>query len=310
KKAETGIWRALDPLGKGVNRLANRAGAESFWPTELAEGEIEKAARILRSFSDGAQADDDGDLSGGVADPKGKGKKDKRHQKVVKKIPPKALQGACGIVIMTLFRTGFGVSGASGSGVVVARLPDGSWSPPSGLLVHTIGFGWLIGLDVYDVVLVLRKPGALEEFMKPKVSLGVEFSVAAGPVGNGAMLEGGPNGAACWSYTKSKGAYVGLQLDGSVILKRDDANARFYGGSYSVRDILQGRAMANAAAVRPLLATLYAAEGRPQIMGTQYVPQGPAPGDTMITDQEKAALQQQAQAQEQHGASNPYAAGA
>ena len=44
--------------------------------------------------------------------------------------------------------TGFGVSGASGSGVVVARLPDGSWSPPSGLLVHTIGFGWLIGLDV------------------------------------------------------------------------------------------------------------------------------------------------------------------
>jgi lipid-binding SYLF domain-containing protein len=90
--------------------------------------------------------------------------------------------------------------------------------------VHTIGFGWLIGLDVvsrvarpsrsqssdaavqYDVVLVLRKPGALEEFMKPKVSLGVEFSVAAGPVGNGAMLEGGPNGAACWSYTKSKGA--------------------------------------------------------------------------------------------------------
>ena len=103
---------------------------------------------------------------------------------------------------------------------------------------------------------------------------------------------------------------MGLQLDGSVILKRDDANARFYGGSYSVRDILQGRAMANAAAVRPLLATLYAAEGRPQIMGTQYVPQGPAPGDTMITDQEKAALQQQAQAQEQHGASNPYAAGA
>jgi len=57
----------------------------------------------------------------------------------------------------------------------------------------------------YDVVLVLRKPAALEEFMKPKVSLGVEFSVAAGPVGNGAMLEGGPNGAACWSYTKSKG---------------------------------------------------------------------------------------------------------
>jgi len=83
---------------------------------------------------------------------------------------------------------------------------------------------------------------------------------------------------------------VGLQLDGSVILKRDDANARFYGGPFSVRDILQGRAMANPAAVRPLLATLYAAEGRPQIMGMQYVPQGPAPGDTMITDQEKAAL--------------------
>lgn len=57
----------------------------------------------------------------------------------------------------------------------------------------------------YDVVLLLRKPEALRAFEHPKVSIGGELSVAAGPVGNGAMLDTGIEAAPCWSYTKSKG---------------------------------------------------------------------------------------------------------
>lgn len=138
-------------------------GAEAFWPTELAEGEIDKAARILRTFSiEGARADEGSkaEASGGVATAPGGGPVDpnehRKTQKVVRKIPEKAIQGACGIAIFTCFRTGFGWSGAGGSGVVMARLPDESWGPPSGLLVHTLGWGLLVGLDIVSYILHLR----------------------------------------------------------------------------------------------------------------------------------------------------------
>lgn len=300
KKAETGVWKVLEPIGKGANKLAGRVGAESFWPTELAEGEIDKAARILRTFTlDGVQADDDADAEqhGGVSDSLGaqtQEEKDKyasrKTQKVIRKIPAKALQGASGIAIMTCFRTGFGFSGAGGSGVVMARLPDGSWGPPSGILIHTLGWGLTIGLDIYDVVLILRKPQALKAFEHPKVSIGAELSVAAGPVGNGAMLDSGIEAAPCWSYTKSKGAYAGIQLDGTIVLKRDDANARFYGQQASVSDILAGKVKAPDA-VKPLWQTLYAAEGRTDVMGTDHIPQGLAPGEIGISDEEAKELE-------------------
>lgn len=307
KKAETGVWKVLDPVGRGANRLAGRAGAEAFWPTELAEGELDKAARILRTFTlDGVQADDDpaadstGGVTGGVQATQAEKDKyaSRKTQKVIRKIPPKALQGACGIAIMTCFRTGFGFSGAGGSGVVMARLPDGSWSPPSGILVHTIGWGLLIGLDIYDVVLILRKPAALKAFEHPKLSIGGELSVAAGPVGNGAVLDSGVEASPCWSYTKSKGAYAGLQLDGTIVLKRDDANARFYGQQASTSDIFKGRVIAPKS-VRPLWQTLYAAEGRSEFMGTEQIPQGLAPGEIGISAEEAKELEAMGKAEEQ-----------
>ena len=68
------------------------------------------------------------------------------------KIPPHVIQNCLGIAIFTTFRTGLHISGAGGSGVVLARLPDGTWSPPSGFLVHTLGAGLMVGLDIYDSV--------------------------------------------------------------------------------------------------------------------------------------------------------------
>ncbi|PWN21780.1 DUF500-domain-containing protein, partial [Microstroma glucosiphilum] len=276
-----------DPIGRASNKIAGRLGAEAFWPTELADGEIDKAARILRTFSiEGARADEGAraEASGGVAQtPGGDPNQHRKTQKVVRKIPEKAIQGACGIAIFTCFRTGFGWSGAGGSGVVMARLPDGSWGPPSGLLVHTLGWGLLVGLDIYDVVLVIRKPETLKAFTHPKVSVGGELSVAAGPVGNGAMIDSGLEAKPVWSYSKSKGVYAGLQLDGTIILKRDDANARFYGQKVTVADIFQGKVRAPPAA-KPLMQTLYAAEGRPDFLGTDAIPQGLTPGDIPVSE--------------------------
>ena len=92
-----------------------------------------------------------------------------------------------------------------------------AWGPPSGILIHTIGFGFLAGADVYDVVLILRNRKAVRAFANPKVSLGAELSVAAGPLGGGAMVDTGIEAAPVLSYVKSKGLYGGAQVDGEFV---------------------------------------------------------------------------------------------
>ncbi|EST06588.1 Src homology-3 domain protein [Kalmanozyma brasiliensis GHG001] len=331
KKVETGTWNVLAPVGQWTNRTAGKFGAESFWPTELAL-ECDKAARILRTFTTkGASVEVDESNAAGISDqnaiippaaPKvdanGKKIKDphkydsRKTQKVIRRIPPKVLEKAHGLAIFTVFRTGFGLSAASGSGVVVSRLPDGSWSAPSGLLIHTIGYGFLIGLDVYDVVLVLRTQKAVEAFKRPKVSLGGELSMALGPVGNGAMVETGVEAAPCWSYVKSKGFYAGLQLDGTIVLKRDDENARFYQTpGITVDNILSGQLQRPApAAVLPLWQTIYAAEGRPQLMGTDRIPDGTTPGDLVLTEEDMKEANSYAEQEQQYLQQHSQGAGA
>lgn len=73
-------------------------------------------------------------------------------------------------------------------------------------------------------------------------------------------------------------------------MQRDDANARFYGSKVSVSDIFEGKVKAPPAAM-PLLQTLYAAEGRPEVLGTQHIPQGLTPGDTEITPEEARVME-------------------
>lgn len=97
------------------------------------QNECGKAARILWTFSKRSlrrDAPDTGDVHAA-----------RKDQKVIKSIPPRVLQDAQGLAIMTVFRTGLGWSAASGSGVVIARDTPTSWGAPSGVLVHTIGFG-------------------------------------------------------------------------------------------------------------------------------------------------------------------------
>lgn len=232
----------------------------------------------------------------------------RKTQKVIRKIPPKVLQKAHGLAIFTVFRTGLGFSGASGSGVVLSRLPDGSWSAPSGLLIHTIGYGFLIGLDIYDVVLVLRNQKAVDAFKQPKISLGGELSVAFGPVGNGAMLESGVEAAPCWSYVKSKGFYAGLQLDGTIVFKRDDENGRFYKSpGIKVDNILSGQLPGPVpAAVTPLWQTIYAAEGRPELMGTDRIPEGTTPGDLELTEDDMKDASNYAEQEKQQQQQPPH----
>lgn len=212
--------------------------------------------------------------------------KSKHH--VLLTIPSKVVSEAVGLAIFTTARAGFHISGAAGSGIIVARLPDGTWSPPSGIQVHTLGAGFLIGADIYDCVCVINTRPALETFMKTRFSLGPELSVAVGPFGVGGRMDfAAPTGRPgahvqladakkipindastsestenvpsdrksnkgklgplhealnkpVYSYVNSRGFYAGIQVDGTVITERKDANGAFYGEMIPVEKILRG----------------------------------------------------------------------
>lgn len=164
-------------------------------------------------------------------------------------------------------RTGLWVSGAGGSGVLVARQANGEWSPPSGIMLHTAGLGFLIGVDIYDCVLVINNRKALEAFTKIRATIGGEVSAVAGPVGVGGVLENDGKwkqaNRPVFTYLKSRGFYAGVQVDGTIVIERTDENARFYNEtSIGVADILAGKVRHVPRETRKLMETLKAAEGR------------------------------------------------
>ncbi|KAF4984068.1 hypothetical protein FZEAL_681 [Fusarium zealandicum] len=279
KKGFDKVWGWADKLGAPVNRLSNRIGSEAFWPTTL-DKESDKAARILRSFcKDGFYTEEEK-----LADQAGP----KQKQRVLKKIPQKVIENAVGLAIFTTMRTGLWVSGAGGSGVLVARNEDGSWSPPSGILLHTAGLGFLVGVDIYDCVVVINTRKALEAFTKIRATLGGEISAVAGPVGAGGVLENDGKwkqvNRPVFTYLKSRGFYAGVQVDGTVIIERTDENARFYGETIGVADILAGKARHPPPEIKMLMETLKAAEGRTDVdLELMDELEGqPAPGDVDV----------------------------
>jgi lipid-binding SYLF domain-containing protein len=286
-------WAGFEKLGAPVNKLTNKIGSEAFWPTSL-DHESDKAARILKSFCstsgftilDDISADqitEDGFYKEEPVPKDAKGPKGK--PKVLVKIPQKVIQNAVGLAIFTVMRTGLWISGAGGSGVLIARKEDGNWSPPSGILVHTLGVGFMAGIDVYDCVVVINTREALAAFSKVRVSLGGELSVVAGPVGAGGIVESEvlKNRKPVWSYMKSRGLYGGLQIDGTIIIERNDENAKFYGERLPISAILSGHVRRVPPETRMLDEVVKAAEGRPadpNIM--QQADQQPPPGDVPI----------------------------
>lgn len=248
--------------GVPINKITNKLGSEAWWPSSM-DQECDKAARILKSFcKDGfhTSATSHPPPSPGHATSPGPSK----ESKSLVKIPTEAIKTAKGLAIFTTFRTGLHISGASGSGIVVARLADGSWSPPAGFIVHTLGAGFMVGLDIYDCVCVLRTDEAVKAFTRPRLSLGGEIAVVAGPVGAGAALDAAIGaGKPAWSYMKSRGFYAGVQADGTIIVERPGANAAFYGEEkISVDRILKGEVKSNPAPIAPAATTTAAGKDK------------------------------------------------
>ncbi|GMM33772.1 Lsb3 protein [Saccharomycopsis crataegensis] len=160
-------------------------------------------------------------------------------------IPPSVLQEAKGLAIITVLKAGFLFSGRAGSGIIVSRLPDGSWSAPSAIMTAGAGVGGQIGAELTDFVFILNTKAAVESFAQMgSITLGGNVSLAAGPLGRNAEAAGTASlksAAAIFSYSKTKGLFAGVSLEGSVIVERRDANRKFYGGNCTAKTILSGR---------------------------------------------------------------------
>ncbi|KAF1981572.1 DUF500-domain-containing protein [Aulographum hederae CBS 113979] len=161
-----------------------------------------------------------------------------------KVIPPQILANAKGLAILTVFKAGFLGSARFGSGVVVARLPDGSWSAPSAIGTVGGGFGGQIGFELTDFVFILNDASAVRTFAQAgSLTLGGNVSIAAGPVGRNAEAAGAASlkgVAGIFAYSKTKGLFAGVSLEGSAIVERRDANEKLYGRRHTARELLGG----------------------------------------------------------------------
>ncbi|KAJ2844043.1 hypothetical protein IWW36_005331 [Coemansia brasiliensis] len=159
-------------------------------------------------------------------------------------IPPDVLQHCHGIAVLTVVKAGFIWSGRIGTGLVCARLPDGSWSGPSAISTGGMGIGGQFGAQMTEVVMILNDQDAVRAFEENAgLQLGSNVSVAAGPLGRSGELSAAVNTsniAGVYSYSKSKGLFAGVSLEGSAVIQRKDVNQEFYGRTAPAEMILAG----------------------------------------------------------------------
>lgn len=135
------------------------------------------------------------------------------------------------------------LSGATGSGIIISRLPDGSWGPPAAISVLGLSAGIGMGVIVYDCVCVINTKEGMDAFTQKHVTLGSQLSLAAGPWGvseQGSQAKEGGEVKPVYTYVKTKGFFVGVSVDGTRIGIREDANEKFYGWKVEAARILKG----------------------------------------------------------------------
>jgi lipid-binding SYLF domain-containing protein len=174
-------------------------------------------------------------------------------------IPEALLKKAYGIaVIPHVVKGAFGVGGRYGKGLVAQRNADGGWGTPLFIQISGGSFGLQLGVEATDVVMVFTNFEGIRPLIKGKLKIGADASATAGPVGRKA--EAGTDillKSAIYSYSRAKGLFAGIALDGAVIQLDDDANKTVYGKKSVAADAGTRKVTGPAlTAVRPFLEAL------------------------------------------------------
>jgi len=155
-------------------------------------------------------------------------------------IPEDLLRKASGVAVFpNTISAGFGIGGKYGQGIIIVRDKNGNWTPPAIFTIAGGSLGWQIGGQATDFVLLIMNRRSIDGLLQSQFKLGADANVAAGPVGRSAeastdaQLKGG-----ILSYSRSRGLFAGVKLEGAVITQHWDGDEALYGKPVSAESIL------------------------------------------------------------------------
>jgi SH3 domain-containing YSC84-like protein 1 len=163
----------------------------------------------------------------------------------------------CVIVYPSVLKAAFVVGGSYGRGVITCRKGvshNGPWSAPAMFALEGGSFGFQIGGEATDFVLLVMNDSGANSVLSSKVKLGADASAAAGPVGRSTSAETDiVMKAEILSYSRARGIFAGVSLEGSTMRSDGDANKHVYGKEYSAKEIVQEGKVKTTAAGLPLV---------------------------------------------------------
>jgi lipid-binding SYLF domain-containing protein len=152
-----------------------------------------------------------------------------------------AAKATCVLVVPSFKKAAFVFGGEYGQGVVSCRTHNGLWSAPAFIQLEGASFGFQIGGQSTDLVLIGMNHHAADDLLKDKVKLGADASVAAGPVGRNAQASTTElANAEFLTYSRSKGLFAGIDLNGDVVHQNSSDTEKVYGHDVSYEKILGG----------------------------------------------------------------------
>jgi lipid-binding SYLF domain-containing protein len=164
-------------------------------------------------------------------------------------IPQEILEKAeCVIVFPSVLKLAVGFGGSYGRGAMVCRTGEhfqGPWGAPAMYALEGGSFGFQLGGQATDLVLLVMNDRGAQSILSSKVKLGADASAAAGPKGRDASADTDASlRAEILSYSRSRGLFAGISLEGSTLRPDDEASEQVYGHKIKARDIILGRSMA------------------------------------------------------------------
>lgn len=177
--------------------------------------------------------------------------------KMKESIPRELLSQYEGIVVIPrMINAGIGIGGKRGKGVGMVKLANGKWSNPVFITLTGGSIGFQVGVQSVDLVLVFKHQGVLNKVKNGDFTIGGDVSVTAGPVGrNSTASTDHKLQAEIYSYSRARGAFAGISINGSNLSVDKSANANFYGKDLSSQTIFETDYSTNKA-IENLKATL------------------------------------------------------
>jgi lipid-binding SYLF domain-containing protein len=196
-------------------------------------------------------------------------------------LPTWLLDRAYGVaVIPDVIKGAFFFGGRHGNGVLTSRDEAGRFSNPVFISLTGGSFGWQIGAQSADVVLIFATRRSLDNFARGQFTLGATASVAAGPLGRAGEAAAGKD-AEIYSYSRARGLFAGVALDGTALVVDRTANRNFYGRDVAADNILAGTVKTDSESARRFIAAIVAGQS-PAAAGAAGTPTGPAPVATPV----------------------------